>query len=46
MNFSVNTVSPWAMPELHWDYGYPLFWLVTIGLGGGMLYYFKRRKWL
>jgi len=34
-----------AMPELHWRYGYPLVWLVIIAMVGGMLLYFKRKKW-
>ncbi|MGE0809016.1 MAG: magnesium/cobalt transporter CorA [Immundisolibacter sp.] len=45
MNFSVNETSPWAMPELRWDYGYPVLWAVMLGLAGAMLLYFKRRRW-
>jgi magnesium transporter len=45
MNFSVNQTSPWAMPELHWDFGYPALWLLMLALAGGMLLYFKRRRW-
>ncbi len=45
MNFSVNETSRWAMPELHWEYGYPAVWLVMLLIGGAMLYYFKRRNW-
>ena len=44
MNFS-NDQSPWAMPELHWYFGYPLVWLVMIGIVAGMMIYFKRKKW-
>ncbi|MBI5461397.1 MAG: magnesium/cobalt transporter CorA [Gammaproteobacteria bacterium] len=44
MNFSHDT-SPWAMPELHWYYGYPLIWLVMILITAGLLYYFRRNKW-
>jgi len=44
MNFS-NQNSPWAMPELRWYYGYPLVWLLMISIFGGMLVYFKRKKW-
>ncbi len=44
MNFS-DAHSPWAMPELHWYFGYPLVWLVIIGMVGGMLYYFRRKNW-
>lgn len=33
------------MPELRWEYGYPLVWMVIAGMIGGMLYYFKRKDW-
>ena len=45
MNFGDNAKSPWAMPELHWYYGYPMVWVVMLGVVGFMLYYFKRRGW-
>jgi magnesium transporter len=45
MNFGSNDGSPWAMPELHWYYGYPLIWLVMIAIGGGLAYLFKRKNW-
>ena len=44
MNFQ-HVDSPWAMPELRWYYGYPLVWLLMIGVLVGMLVYFRRRKW-
>ncbi|MFA5073087.1 MAG: magnesium/cobalt transporter CorA [Nitrospirota bacterium] len=34
------------MPELEWQYGYPLVWIMMIGIAGFMLYYFKRKKWM
>lgn len=34
------------MPELDWAWGYPAAWLVMIGLGAGMLAYFRRKRWL
>ena len=34
------------LPELEWHYGYPLLWLVMIGIAGFMLYFFKRKKWM
>jgi len=34
------------MPELEWRWGYPLVWAVMIGIGGVMLVYFKKKKWL
>lgn len=33
------------MPELHWRYGYLGAWLIIIAMIGGMLLYFKRKKW-
>jgi magnesium transporter len=46
MNFIANSASPWAMPELHWYYGYPLLWLLILCLAGGMLLFFRRKRWL
>lgn len=46
MNFGNNTHGAWAMPELRWDYGYPMVWGVMIAIAAGMLYVFKRKKWL
>ncbi len=34
------------LPELHYKYSYPIFWGVVILLVSGMLFYFKKRKWL
>lgn len=34
------------MPELEWHYGYPLVWLLMLGISGFMLYFFKRKKWM
>jgi magnesium transporter len=34
------------MPELHWEYGYPVAWVIMIIMGLGMFVYFKRKKWL
>ena len=45
MNFA-NPDSPWAMPELRWYYGYPLVWILMIAIFGGMLVFFRRRRWL
>src|SRR3569623_544709 len=44
MNFD-NPRSPWAMPELHSYYGYPIVWLVIIAMIAGRLVFFKRRGW-
>jgi magnesium transporter len=45
MNFS-HPNSPWAMPELHWYYGYPMAWAIMIIMVVGMIIYFKRKHWL
>ena len=34
------------MPELEWKWGYPMVWLVVIGIGVFMLIYFKKKRWL
>jgi magnesium transporter len=35
-----------GMPELQWRYGYLFFWGLTAAVVVGMLWFFKRRKWL
>lgn len=35
-----------AMPELRWRYGYPAVILLGAVIVGGLLYWFKRKKWL
>jgi magnesium transporter len=44
MNF--NTASPFNMPELAWRYGYLLILGVMALVAAGMLWFFKRKKWL
>ena len=34
------------MPELKFRYSYLIFWIGIILLGGGLLLYFKRKRWL
>ncbi len=34
------------MPELKWRYAYPVLWLVFIAVTIGLLYYFRKKKWL
>lgn len=34
------------IPENHWAWSYPLFWLVCLVIGGGMLVWFRRRGWI
>ena len=45
MNFNPEA-SPFNMPELGWQLGYPMIWIVMIALTITMLIYFKRKKWL
>jgi magnesium transporter len=45
MNFD-SEASPWNMPELRAYYGYPIFLLVLLGIGGTMVWLFKRNKWI
>ncbi len=33
-------------PEIHWKWGYALFWAVSLGVAAGMLAWFRRRGWL
>lgn len=33
------------MPELSWDWGYPLTWLVMGAIASGLVYFFWRRGW-
>lgn len=34
------------MPELQWRYGYALVWVVIIAMMAGMLYFFRRKRWI
>ncbi len=34
------------MPELEWSYGYPLLWLIMLGVALTMLVLFRKKKWL
>jgi magnesium transporter len=34
------------MPELEWKWSYPVLWMVLIVIFVGMVFYFKRKKWL
>ncbi len=45
MNFDVNA-SPWNMPELRWEFGYPVAIGLMAAVAGGMLLFFRRRGWL
>jgi magnesium transporter len=45
MNFD-RSVSPWNMPELGMRFGYPLLLLFMLAIVAGMLFYFRRKRWL
>jgi len=45
MNFDPSA-SFFNMPELGWQYGYPMVWVILISVTIIMLVYFKRKKWL
>ncbi|MEO8466807.1 MAG: magnesium/cobalt transporter CorA [Gammaproteobacteria bacterium] len=45
MNFN-GDVSPWNMPELRARYGYPIFLFALVIVGAGMVWFFRRRKWI
>ena len=34
------------MPELHHPLGYPALWLLMLSISGGMMLFFRRKKWL
>ncbi len=44
MNFDPSL--PGNLPELHTPYAYVGFWIAAACLAGGMLIYFRRKKWL
>lgn len=45
MNFDTNA-GPFNMPELGWAFGYVAFWTVTLIIVGGLIWLFRRHKWL
>ncbi|BBO75926.1 magnesium and cobalt transport protein CorA [Desulfosarcina widdelii] len=34
------------MPELEWRWGYPLFWIVVVAVVVGMIFFFRKKRWL
>src|SRR5205085_940080 len=34
------------IPENQWAISYPIFWIVCLAVTAGMLYWFRRKKWL
>jgi magnesium transporter len=45
MNFDTS-ISRWNMPELGLYFGYPAALLVMVLVAGGMLFYFRRKRWI
>ena len=45
MNFDPDA-SPWNMPELDADYGYPTLLFVLAGMAVAMLVFFRRKRWI
>jgi magnesium transporter len=45
MNFNPSA-SPWNMPELNWYLGYPLALGLMVVVVLGMLFYFRRKRWI
>ena len=45
MNFNTSS-SPYNMPELGFRFGYIMFWVVVAVVAGGLLWFFRRKKWL
>ncbi|MBN2604059.1 MAG: magnesium/cobalt transporter CorA [Candidatus Thermoplasmatota archaeon] len=39
MNFDI-------MPELHWEYGYPMAWIIILAVSLSMIFYFRKKNWL
>ena len=35
-----------GMPELRWRYGYPAVAIVGLAIAVGLVWYFRRKKWL
>ncbi len=34
------------MPELHWKWSYLVLWVLILIVGGSMLLYFRKKRWL
>ncbi len=45
MNFDTSK-SALNMPELGLPFGYILFWILALMIGGGLFIFFKRKRWL
>jgi len=45
MNFDTQA-SPLNMPELGWPMGYLMFWGLAAATAGGLLWFFRKKRWL
>ncbi len=45
MNFDTSA-GPTNMPELLWPFGYVAFWILSVGIALGLVWFFRRRHWL
>ncbi len=45
MNFDTS-ISPFNLPELGFRFGYLIFWAGVVAIAGGLLWFFRRKKWL
>jgi magnesium transporter len=45
MNFNPES-GPYNMPELNWEYGYLFSLLLMIIISLGLIFYFRRKKWI
>ena len=45
MNFD-TTISDANLPELGFKYGYLMFWGLVLIIGGGLFWFFRRKKWI
>jgi magnesium transporter len=34
------------IPENHWWFSYPVFWLLCAGIAAGMIRWFRKRGWV
>ncbi len=34
------------LPELHWTWAYPAFWVISLATAAGMVAWFRRKRWL
>jgi magnesium transporter len=44
MNFDTEA-SPFNLPELGFRFGYPMFWVMVVAVAGGLIWFFRRKKW-